>query len=238
MIMNKILKTVVFQGVKLQLPTIKNKIQFIRHRKKLKWNCANIYFPSNILNEIECYVNIGANNGYESIIPALEHKQVINIEANKELVECMNITFQKFKNVININAAYSEKVGERYNLSKVKQNESISVVSGNAIRGISLKEIIDLVKIQQGILLQINIEGAEVELLKLNKLPEQIKIVNLSCHDFLADRGQGEELRTYNRIKDYMVSQGFIEEIKKKWGVDYLDSWHIFRRSNASNKGN
>ena len=63
--------------------------------------------------------------------------------------------------------------------------------------------------IQQIDLLQINIEGAEKYLLPMIKDYSNIKRIIVSAHDFRADRGEGEQYRTREFVKNYLTDAGY-----------------------------
>ena len=58
-------------------------------------------------------------------------------------------------------------------------------------------------------MLQINIEGAEKYLLPMIKDYSNIKRIIVSAHDFRADRGEGEQFRTREFVKNHLHIAGY-----------------------------
>jgi FkbM family methyltransferase len=76
-------------------------------------------------------------------------------------------------------------------------------------------------------LLKMNIEGAELPALRgLGELMARTQHVCISCHDFLAEAGGSDELRTKATVRDLLVDQGFRvfnrEDAPDPWTRDYL----------------
>jgi hypothetical protein len=58
-------------------------------------------------------------------------------------------------------------------------------------------------------LLQINIEGAERYLLPMIKNYKNIEHIIISAHDFRANRGDGEQFRTREFVREFLQSEGY-----------------------------
>ena len=72
-------------------------------------------------------------------------------------------------------------------------------------------------------LLKINIEGAEATALQgASTLLEATDAVTISCHDFRADRGDGEQFRTRAEVRRILQGAGF--ELRS--GVVEHPAWH------------
>jgi FkbM family methyltransferase len=76
-------------------------------------------------------------------------------------------------------------------------------------------------------LLKMNIEGAErVAIRGLGPLLATTRHVCISCHDFLADGGGGDELRTKAVVRDFLTDHGFAmtsrDNASEPWTRDYL----------------
>ena len=76
-------------------------------------------------------------------------------------------------------------------------------------------------------LLKMNIEGAERDaLLGMQELIERTRHVCISCHDFLAERGGPERLRTKAFVRDFLLEHGFSltsrDDAPDPWTRDYL----------------
>jgi FkbM family methyltransferase len=76
-------------------------------------------------------------------------------------------------------------------------------------------------------LLKMNIEGAEVSALRgLGPLLSKTRNVCIACHDFLADEGGDETLRTKAVVRDLLVAHGFDlrtrDDAPDPWTRDYV----------------
>jgi FkbM family methyltransferase len=76
-------------------------------------------------------------------------------------------------------------------------------------------------------LLKMNIEGAEREAIRgVGRLLSRTRHVCISCHDFLADDGGGDELRTKAAVREFLTEQGFAvtsrDDAPDPWTRDYL----------------
>ena len=72
--------------------------------------------------------------------------------------------------------------------------------------------------------LKMNIEGAERD--AVHALPRGTRHVCISCHDFLADAGGPDVLRTKEHVRRFLVEKGFHvtsrEDAAEPWTRDYL----------------
>jgi FkbM family methyltransferase len=76
-------------------------------------------------------------------------------------------------------------------------------------------------------LLKMNIEGAERAAIRgVGALLARTRNVCISCHDFLADEGGGDELRTRAVVGDFLTDHGFVvtsrDDATEPWTRDYL----------------
>jgi FkbM family methyltransferase len=76
-------------------------------------------------------------------------------------------------------------------------------------------------------LLKMNIEGAERQAIQgMGGVLATTRHVCISCHDFLANDGGPEELRTKSFVHDFLVERGFRvitrDEAPESWTRDYL----------------
>jgi FkbM family methyltransferase len=76
-------------------------------------------------------------------------------------------------------------------------------------------------------LLKVNIEGAEVSALRgLGPLLAKTRYVCIACHDFLADEGGAETLRTKAAVRELLLEHGFEltsrDDAAAPWTRDYV----------------
>jgi FkbM family methyltransferase len=90
---------------------------------------------------------------------------------------------------------------------------------------------IDTIAVSLGItsidLLTMNIEGAErLAIAGLDGIIDATRHVCISCHDFLADAGGADELRTKAEVRDFLVDHAFRvvsrDDAPDSWTRDYL----------------
>lgn len=85
-----------------------------------------------------------------------------------------------------------------------------SVGDGPKVRGVTLADVCAEHQVDQIDYLKMNIEGAEVMALKgMKGMLHRIKSICVSCHDFRADRGEGEYFRTRDFVIDFLGTNGF-----------------------------
>jgi len=78
------------------------------------------------------------------------------------------------------------------------------------VRARALDEVLEELGVDEVQYLKMNIEGAEVA--ALHGMPvtlSRLQHLNVSCHDFRADRGHGEHFRTRERVASLLRASGF-----------------------------
>ncbi|MDX6414216.1 MAG: hypothetical protein QOH23_1626 [Gaiellaceae bacterium] len=86
-------------------------------------------------------------------------------------------------------------------------------------------------------LLKMNIEGAERQAIQgMGTVLGNTRHVCISCHDFLADDGGPEELRTKAFVRDFLIERGFLvttrDDAPDPWTRDYV--YAVNTRATAS----
>jgi FkbM family methyltransferase len=76
-------------------------------------------------------------------------------------------------------------------------------------------------------LLKMNIEGAEQAAIRgVGALLDETRHVCISCHDFLADAGGDDELRTKAAVRAFLTEHGFVvtsrDDAPEPWTRDYI----------------
>jgi FkbM family methyltransferase len=81
---------------------------------------------------------------------------------------------------------------------------------GAQVRASTLAEICAQQGLEEIVFLKMNIEGAERNaLLGMTPVIQNIRQVCVACHDFRADRGQGEHFRTRAFVEQFLLDYGF-----------------------------
>ena len=82
--------------------------------------------------------------------------------------------------------------------------------------------------------LKVNIEGAELEVIKSFNKIDIVKNVAISCHDFLGARTGDVSLYTKDLVTDFLIEHGFtVATLNTPY--DYANDW-VFGTRNASPK--
>lgn len=91
-------------------------------------------------------------------------------------------------------------------------------VNGVSVRGYTLTDILVMFEITRVDLLKMNIEGSELEALQggVASLP-CVRHAVIGCHDFRADRGEGERFRTSASVIQLLRENGFDTWLKPGW---------------------
>lgn len=161
-------------------------------------------------------LDLGTGVGEEAVVfsPRIgKEGRMFAVEAHAETFDCLTETIRLsgLDNVTPIHCAIGDRDGE-IRLAEGKNNLTHSVVQGRG-KKVPMRSIDSLVAeyaIERIDFLRANIEGAEKLMLGgIEKSAALIQNVCISCHDFLADRGEGETFRTRAAVREWMQDQGF-----------------------------
>lgn len=164
-------------------------------------------------------IDVGAGVGEETIVFSRmvgPSGRVIAIEAHPETYRCLAETVRRsgLANVTTVEVAVGAGegvieigAGENYLANSIvadRNSDSMTVPMT------TLDALAERLEIEKVGLLKMNIEGAEVAAIAgMNKLSRRISSVVVSCHDFLADRGDDPKLRTREACRTLLEEQGF-----------------------------
>ena len=132
--------------------------------------------------------------------------RVIAVEAHPQTFACLNetICLSGLDNVTAPCVAIADGEGSTTIVDTQNHLTSSIMVSGSGVEVLtrSLDSLADELEIGKIALLKMNIEGAErLAVRGMSHLSDRLENVVISCHDFLADRGNGEELRTKDNVR-------------------------------------
>jgi len=89
-------------------------------------------------------------------------------------------------------------------------NRIVGVDSGISIVGATLDQIFESVQLSHVDLLRMNIEGAErYALVGMREMVRKTRYVCISCHDFAANEGYPEEMRTKAEVIAFLEQNDF-----------------------------
>ena len=162
-------------------------------------------------------IDIGAGIGDDAIVFSQlvgAFGRVIAIEAHPHTYRCLVKTIQenKLRNVIAVNAAVSDSEGF-INISSGDNFLSNSTQTGQRsirVQARTLGSIIKETDSERIDLIKINIEGAETSaLIGMSRVLEAVPHVVVSCHDFKANRGEGDAFRTYDNVYKVLAASKY-----------------------------
>jgi FkbM family methyltransferase len=142
--------------------------------------------------------------------------RVIAVEAHPWTCELLRRTCDEngLDNVTVVQAALADEVGELA-ISDVEDERNISntVMDGSGdhvVPALTLDALLDQVDVDRIDLLKMNIEGAErLAVQGMKRSAPLIRNLAISCHDFRAERGDGEFFRTRAEVSTALTDMGF-----------------------------
>jgi FkbM family methyltransferase len=164
-------------------------------------------------------VDVGAGKGEDTIAFSRAvgpMGRVIAIEAHPVTFQCLRLFCELncLNNVTAINFAIADRArpvlmetSDAWAANRIAAAGAQGAVS---VPGISLDGLIERENLKRIDLLKMNIEGAEA--LAVQGMERAFLITRslcISCHDFLADKGQGECFRTKGAVRDAVQQAGF-----------------------------
>jgi FkbM family methyltransferase len=176
--------------------------------------------------EGETIVDVGAGTGWETLFLSRSvgvSGRVIAIEAHPRVFGCLSRMRDenRLQNVSVVQAAVSDREGE-VQLSDSPEHEGnsmIGAVSGLRVPCTTLDHICQLFNLSKVDFLKMNIEGAErLALSGMGDMVQKTKYICISCHDFLANEGGPNELRTKAAVIAFLREKGFIVSLRESDG--------------------
>lgn len=175
------------------------------------------YFTS-CPREGDAVVDVGAGIGEGVIVLSRQvgpKGRVLAIEAHPRTFRCLekNIKRNRLANVTAVHVAASDCDGELGMTDRLDHHIGNRVVEhGGAIR-IKARRL-GAILLEHGFvtpsIVKINIEGAETKALAgMAELLPDVRQLVVACHDFLADEGGSEELRTRADVARLLAASGF-----------------------------
>jgi FkbM family methyltransferase len=177
--------------------------------------------------EGDTIVDVGAGTGWETLFfsrSAGASGRVISIEAHPRTFRCLARMCEKngLRNVTLIQAAVADQEGE-VQLSDSDEHEGNSVIktgSGIRVPATTLDAIFQSRRLSRVDFLKMNIEGAErLALSGMKEMVQNTKNVCISCHDFLADEGGPNFLRTRADVINFLKQSGLTVSLRESEGL-------------------
>jgi len=186
----------------------------------------DLWFYQYLPREGDTIIDVGAGTGWETLSFSRGvgvFGRVISIEAHPRTFRCLSKMCEKnrLENVTLIQAAVGGQERE-VQLSDSDDHEAngiIRVDSGVRVAGTTLDNIFRSLGLSQVDFLKMNIEGAErLALSGMCEVAQKTKIVCISCHDFLADEGGPNELRTKADVIAFLKQNGYAVLLRESDG--------------------
>jgi FkbM family methyltransferase len=178
-------------------------------------------------------VDVGAGTGWETLFfsrMVSTSGRVISIEAHPRVFRCLSKMCEKNRlgNVTLLQAAVTDRE-RQIQLSDSEEHEGNRITeagSGVSVAGLTLDGIFRSLGLSQIDFLKMNIEGAEkLAISGMGEMLQKTKNVCISCHDFLAEEGGPNELRTKADVVNFLKLKGFsilLRESEGRWIRDFV----------------
>lgn len=169
-------------------------------------------------------VDIGAGKGEDIAAFSAAVKpggRVLAVEAHPDYCRELHAVCDTFTVAESLHAACAGKTGV-FQVHNCKNWESSYVTEPKGVdglvRGYTLTDILVMFGITRVDLLKMNIEGSELEALQggVASLPI-VRHAVIGCHDFRANRGEGERFRTGAAVTRLLRDNGFETWMKPGW---------------------
>lgn len=179
-------------------------------------------------------IDVGAGIGEDAVVLSNmvgPNGRVHAIEAHPGTYACLKSTVA-CSNLTNVDAhklAITEKDGTVSITDDLNHlaNSIIGTVGGIEVESRSLDSFIERSGHHAIDLLKMNIEGAERgAMLGLERHAPMVRNMAISCHDFVADKGGGEQFRTKGAVRQRLLDLGFTvterSDATTAWEADVL----------------
>lgn len=200
-----------FQMVGNSRVYLRNHTEYLSE-KSLHKLCTRYYYQHYMPKENDVVVCVGAGLGHEAIWLANKANDIryIGIEVQPYLYELLSNTFNQKDTYTACNLAINANHESLFLNSAINYTAVSTSERGYIeVQSIDWPTFLSKYQIQEVDLLQINIEGGEKFLLPMIADYSNIKRIIISDHDFRADRGDGEQFRTREFVKDFLTRAGY-----------------------------
>jgi FkbM family methyltransferase len=179
----------------------------------LHWLCRDIYFKFYEPSGRDVVVDVGAGYGHEAFYLLNKSRELryFGIEVQPSVYESLCNSFRSVSAQCRaIGLAVAEGT-DSVQIGSAENYTTASTVEAGYIEVPALpwNRLLARYGIGQIDLLKMNIEGAERQVLPAIGNMDRISRVIVSAHDFRADLGEGEQFRTREFVKNYLVAQGY-----------------------------
>ena len=213
------------------------------YRPEQKFNDSNLIFFSNYIpKKNDVVLEFGSGIGNEALVISKligPNGKIISLEPHPKIFDYLlkTISFNRLTNVFpeqNVISYSNKEVSfsnfeEDWLKNKVLENGPIKIQS-ITVDDLILKHNIKIVNF-----LKCNIEGAEIELLKIKQENiKKIQNISIECHDFL--NSNNKNLSTFKLLYDFFKNNGFEIYQKYKKSENYPHHNFYIYASRENNK--
>jgi FkbM family methyltransferase len=180
-------------------------------------------------------IDVGAGFGAEALVFSRlvgSTGSVISLEPHPATYSWFTRLCQlnKLENVTPLQIAASAEEGELIITDQDAYERNTVLADGSdgiTVRARTLDDLARDLNISQVALLTMNIEGAEQLAIRgMADLIDRTHHVCIGCHDFLADKGGSERMRTKHLVREFLLEHGFElatrEDASEPWIRDYI----------------
>jgi len=183
-------------------------------------------------------IDVGAGTGSDTLVFSRSvgiNGTVLAVEAHPTTFRCLTKLCQwnRLENTICLQCAIIDRQGVVYiDDSSDYRASSVGRLPDNGrsdkiVSGVSLDEICAEYAIAKVNFLKMNVEGAErLAIRGMNDVIRQTDYVAIACHDFRANRGDGEQFRTRSLVIDFLRSNHFRivtrDDDPRPWARDHI----------------
>lgn len=210
-----------------------DKYIYIRHPRHFlsksmqSWLCENIFFKHYLPSDSDTVVDLGAGYGEEAVYLSEKSPNVryIGVEPQPVIYECISNTFKDAGQHF-FTSPYVITNREWVKFISQFSYASVGELTQGYIEVPTIKwdTFLDRYNIENIDLLKMNIEGAEKEVLDQITDFNLIKRFIISCHDFRANGGEGEQYRTKEYVTKTLYDNGY--SVKTfNLGINWADDW-------------
>lgn len=162
-------------------------------------------------------VDVGAGTGWETLVFSRQvgkPGRVVSIEAHPAVFSCLSQMrgTNQLNNVTLIHAAITSQECDVVIADGPDHlgNRIVGVNSGSTVIGTTLDQLLESLQLPRVDLLKMNIEGAEKSALAgMKEMIRNTRHVCISCHDFVADGGGPNEMRTKSDVVAFLEQNNF-----------------------------
>lgn len=197
----------------------------------LQENTTNLFYHHYEPKAGDVVVELGAEYGTETLFLSRSvgpTGRVVSVEAHPGTCASLRemVRLNGLSNVSVVHAA----VGASSGTTTISNGSALSNVVGRGdieVPACTLAQIMEEYHLQRVDLLKVNIEGAERSLLESMTTADSARVDHavISCHDFKADRGEGEYFRTGSDVDENLTRLSYTwtrrEDHPRPWGRDY-----------------